>query len=264
MNTFLNLNLKWIIRDRILQALAAVSLFLIMLVPAISAFSMRQTQELAVTLSLSFVSFTLLIFALSLGSTIVWRDIERRYTYAVLSLPLDRGGYIVAKFCAVALFLITAAIIIGCCSFIAIFISSFKFPSQIPVQWGMIAVAIFMDTLKYMLLAAIAILVTTISTSFFMPFFTTISIFMAGSASQEVFEFVTSEAGTKLGGGVRLATRVVYYIIPIFSAFNFKLQAVYPIPFDTKQISYAVIYFLVYTALTLSAAVWIFSRRELT
>ncbi len=264
LNTLLILNIRWIIRDRILQALAAVSLFLIMLVPAISAFSMRQTQELAVTLSLSFVSFTLLIFALSLGSTIVWRDIERRYTYTVLSLPLDRGGYVMAKFLAVALFLVVAAALVGSCSFIAIFISSFKYPSQIPVQWGMIMIAIFMDTLKYMLLAAIAILVTTVSTSFFMPFFTSIAIFMAGSASQEVFEFATSEAGTRVSGVVRLATRVIYYIIPNFSAFNFKLQAVYPIPFDPKQISYVTLYFLVYTALTLSAAVWIFSRRELT
>ncbi len=262
--TFLALNLRWIIRDRILQALAAVSLFLVLLVPAVSAFSMRQTQELGITLSLSFVSFALLVFALSLGSTIVWRDIERRYTYSVLSVPLDRGSYILAKFAAIAVFLVTAALFIGVCSYLAIFISSMQYPSQVPVQWGMIAVAIAMDTLKYMLLAAIAILVTTISTSFFMPFFTSIAIFLAGSASQEVYEFVTSDNAAKLSLPTRFLAKCVYYILPNFSAFNFKLQAIYPIPIDLIQISYVIIYFLVYTALTLSAAVLIFSRRELT
>lgn len=264
MQTFLALNLRWIIRDRILQALAAVSLFLVMLVPAISAFSMRQTQELAVTLSLSFVSFALLIFALSLGSTIVWRDIERRYTYSVLSVPLDRGSYILAKFSAVAIFLVMAALFIGVCSYIAIFISSIQYPSQIPVQWGMIAIAIVMDTLKYILLAAIAILVTTISTSFFMPFFTSIAIFLAGSASQEVYDFVISENGTKISLGSRFLAKCVYFVLPNFSSFNFKLQAIYPIPFDMVQIGYVSAYFIVYTALILSAAVWIFTRRELT
>lgn len=264
MTTFLALNLRWIIRDRILQALAAVSLFLVMLVPAISAFSMRQSQELGITLSLSFVSFALLIFSLSLGSTIVWRDIERRYTYSVLSVPLDRGSYILAKFGAVAIFLVTAALLIGVCSYIAIFLSSLQYPSQIPLQWGMIAVAITMDMLKYMLLAAIAILVTTISTSFFMPFFTAISIFLAGSASQEVYDFVTSANGARLGQTAQLLAKCVYYILPNFSAFNFKLQAIYPIPFDPIQIAYVIIYFLVYTALVLTAAIWIFSRRELT
>jgi len=264
LRTFLALNLRWIIRDRILQALAAVSFFLVMLVPAISVFSLRQTQELAVTLSLSFVSFTLLTFALSLGSTVVWRDIERRYTFAVLSLPLGRGSYILAKFCAVAMFLLVAAILVGCCSFIAIFMSAMKYPSQIPVQWGMIALAIGLDALKYILLASVAILVSTVSTSFFMPFFTTITIFLTGSASQEVYEFIISENGAKLGVVIRSAAKAVYYIIPNFGAFNFKLQAVYPIPFDPLQIGYVVIYFLVYTTLMLSAAVWIFTRRELT
>lgn len=264
MATFLVLNLRWIIRDRILQALAAVSLFLVLLVPAISSFSMRQTQELGITLSLSFVSFALLIFALSLGSTIVWRDIERRYTYSVLSVPLDRSSYILAKFAAVSIFLVTAALLIGVCSYIAIFISSLQYPSQVPVQWGMIALAIVMDTLKFMLLAAIAILVTTISTSFFMPFFTSIAIFLAGSASQEVYDFVISDNGAKLALPVRYMAKCVYFILPNFSSFNFKLQAIYPIPFDPIQISYVTAYFIVYTAVTLSAAVWIFSRRELT
>jgi len=263
MQTFFALNIKWIIRDRILQALGAVSLFLIMLVPAICTFSMRQTQELAVTLSLSLVSFVLLVFAISLGSTIVWRDIERRYTYAVLSVPLDRGSYLLGKFGAVAVFLVISALVIGICSFIAISISAMNYPSQIPVQWGMIAVAIIMDMLKYILLAAIAILVTTLSTSFFMPFFTSISIFLAGSASQEVYDFVISENGAKLSLPVRLLAKCVYYFLPNFSTFNFKLQAIYPLPFDLLQAAYVTIYFLVYTALTLSASVWIFSRREL-
>ena len=264
LTTFLALNLRWIIRDRILQALAAVSLFLVLLVPAISAFSMRQTQELGITLSLSFISFALLIFALSLGSTIVWRDIERRYTYSVLSVPLDRGSYILAKFAAVSIFLVTAAFFIGVCSYIAIFISALQYPSQTPVQWGMVAIAIVMDTFKYMLLAAIAILVTTVSTSFFMPFFTSIAVFLAGSASQEVYDFVVSASGAKLALPARFLAKCVYYILPNFSAFNFKLQAIYPLPFDPIQICYVVLYFIVYTSLVLSAAVWIFSRRELT
>lgn len=264
MQTFLALNLRWIIRDRILQALAAVALLLILLVPAISAFSMRQSQELGITLSLSFVSFVLLVFSLSLGSTVVWRDIERRYSYLVLSVPLDRAGYLLAKFAAVSIFLVTTSLLIGICSYIAIFISSLQYPSQIPVQWGMVALAIGMDTLKYMLLTAIAILVTTVSTSFFMPFFTSIAIFLAGSASQEVYDFVISANGAKLALPVQILAKCVYYILPNFSAFNFKLQAIYPLPFDPIQISYVTVYFIVYTALTLSAAVWIFSRRELT
>lgn len=258
------INLRWIVRDRILQALAAVSLFLMMLVPVISSFSIRQPQELSVTLSLSFVSFTLLVFSISLGSTIVWRDMERRYTFAVLSLPLQRGGYLLAKFFAVSLFLILAAAVICICSFVAILLSSLSYPSAIPVNWPMISLAIGMESLKYILLTSVAILVTTISTSFFMPFFTTLAVYMAGSASQEVFEFITSDAGARLSPFLRAAARGVYYIVPNFSVFDFKLQAVYPLPVDPMQIFFVIAYFITYTTLVLSLAIWIFSKRELT
>lgn len=264
MNNLILLNLRWIIRDRILQALGAVAIFLMLLIPPMSALSMRQSQEMAVTMALSFISFSLLVFALSLGSTIVWRDIERRYSYSVLSLPVNRSAYILAKFFSVAIFLVVAAILTGVCSFIAIFFTSMQYPSPVPVQWGMIALAIFMDTLKSLLVAALAILVTTVSTSFFMPFFSSISLFLAGSASQDVYDFVCSASGAKMSATVRFLSKVVYFVLPNFTAFNFKVQAVYPIPFDIVQISYVALYFLVYMAVTLSSALLIFSRRELT
>ncbi len=264
MYTLFSLNLKWIVRDRILQALLTASLVLIMLVPVLSSFSMRQSQELAVTLSLSFISFVLLVFTLVLGSTMLWRDIERRYTYSVLSLPFDRGTYILAKFLAVAFFIFAGALFIGLCAALAIKVSAVRDPSTLPLQWGRIAVSIFMDSLKYALLAALGILVSTFSTSFFMPFFSAVFIFLSGSASQDVYEFVTSSSGMKLNTAARVAARVVYYIVPNFGAFNFKLQAIYPIPLDPLQIVYAIAYFIIYTTMALSLAIWCFSRRELT
>lgn len=264
MYPLLAVNLRWILRDRTFQALIAVSLLLIALVPVISSFSMRQTQELAVTLSLSFISFILLVFALLLGSTMVWRDIERRYTFAVLSLPKDRGTYLLAKFCSVALFLAASALLSGFCSAVAIWATTLIYPSPVPVQWWMIALAIAMDILKYTLLAAVALLITTVSTSFFMPFFTALATFLAGSASQEVYEFINSANGARMPAAARVVIKLVYFIIPNFGALDFKLQAVYPIPFDPVHLLYAVGYFLICTTLILSLAIWIFSRREIT
>lgn len=251
-------------RDRILQALLALSLFLITLVPVISDLSMRQNQEIAVSLSLSFISFILLTFTLFLGSTLLWRDIERRYTYSILSLPVSRGEYLLAKFGSISIFLVLCSLIAGVSAVAAILVSIIKYPSATPVQWGMIFLVIGMDLLKYLLLAAISILVTTVSTSFFMPFFVSLAIFLAGSASQEVFEFLASSAGMKMSTLARSLIKGVYYIIPNFSAFDFKLQAIYPIPFDSVQLKYSLAYFAVYIAIVLLAAIWQFSRRELT
>ena len=53
-------NLLMILRDRLLHAVLLVAVGMILLIPALSSFSMQQTQELAITLSLSGISFVLL------------------------------------------------------------------------------------------------------------------------------------------------------------------------------------------------------------
>lgn len=263
MLSMLRVNFLWIIRDRFFQAILAVALLLLALVPVISYFSMRQTQELAVTLSLSFVSAILLVCSLMLGCTMIWRDLERRYSYALLSLPQSRTRYLLAKFFAVSGFLLLGAVCLALTAMLAVKLSILQYPSDIPVQWGRIFLAVLADVLKYSLLAAIAMLLTSLATSFFMPFFVSLAIFLAGSASQDVYEFVTSRYAGEFSGAARAVFKGVYYVLPNFSAFDLKLQAVYPIPFDTAHLVYLLGYYLVYLTMVLSLTDWIFSRREL-
>lgn len=261
-NLFL-LNLRWIVRDKILQAVLAVALLLIILVPAISSFSMRQIQELAITLSLSLISLVLLVLATLLGGTAVWRDIEKRYTASVLSLPSSRGLYLLGKFLAIIAFLAFCALFLGMVSAAVIHYAALQDPSNTPVQWARIELAIFFDLCKYMLLSALALLVSSFATSFFLPFFATISIYLAGSASQEVFEFISGDYGNKIGPVASSLIKGAYYLLPNFGAFNFKLEAIYPIALNTAGLLYTFLYFCIYTAISLSLAVWFFSRREL-
>lgn len=264
MRALIKLNLLLILRDRTIHILLAFAGILMIVVPLISAFSMRQSQELAVTLSLSFTSFILLVSSIILGSTIIWRDIERRYTYAILSLPLDRGRYVLGKFLAVCIFLMGGAVAIGCCGVIAIKIGSLQYQPDIPVQWDRLALSIAMDVLKYSILTALAMLISTVSTTFFMPVFATIALFLTGSASQDVYEYILSAHAKNFSEFSKILIKSVYYIIPNFGAFDYKLYAVYPIGIDPIGIIYNWIYAVVYSAIVLSLAVICFSRREMT
>ena len=55
----------------------------------------------------------------------------------------------------------------------------------------------------------------------------------------------------------------VYYLLPNFSAFDFNLQAIYPLPVHIADLGYTIAYFIVYAGLALAGANWLFSRREL-
>lgn len=263
LKNLLYVTLKWSLRDRVFHAVFGVALLLFLLVPSFSLFSMRQVQELSITLSLSAISFTLLVLATLLGSSSIWRDLERRYAASVLTLPLPRSSYVLGKFAGISLLLVGAAFSLGLVALVVIKVSSLQYPSDIGIHWGSIMAAIVADSCKYVLLAALALLLSSISTSFFLPIFGSLSVYLAGSASQEVFEFVSGEYGRTISPGFRLLIKGLYYLLPNFSAFNLKVQAIYGLPLTLYGICLTLLYFLVYTAIVLAVTTILFARREL-
>lgn len=258
------LTFRGTIRDRVLHAVLGVAFLMVFLVPVLSYFSMRQVQELAITLSLSAISFVLLVISLLLGASSVWRDIERRYTASILTLPISRGHYVIGKFLGAAIFIIFCALILGLSSVLVIKLAASRYPSDIPIYWLNYAIAVVADLAKYILLTSFALLLSSVSTSFFLPFFCTTAIYFAGSGSQEVFEYISSELGKGVSPLSLLAIKFAYYVLPNLSAFNYKVHAIYGLPIDPQGLLYTFLYFVVYTAILLSIAVWSFSRRQLS
>lgn len=255
--------LKGYVRDRLLQVLLVCALFIFLVVPALSLFSMRQVQELSVTLSLSAISFILLILTVILGSSSVWRDLDRRYLASILGLPVSRTSYVIGKFAGMVAFIVIGCIVLGLVATAVISLVSTQYPSDIPVKWFQIWIAILSDGVKYVLVAAVALLFSSLSTSFYLPFIATLVIYFCGSASQGVYEYITSDYGKTLSTLTRTVINTIYYCIPNFSAFDFKVQAVYALPVSFQGLLFTGIYFLIYTGIILLIAVWAFNRKEL-
>ena len=257
------MGLRGIFRDRVFQGImAAAALFL--LIPVVSSLSMRQVTELSITLSLGLVSFILLLLAVFLGGTSLWRDIERRYSHSVLGLPLSRSSYLLGRFAANALFLCLCSLLLAAVTFLVVCWVSALYPPARPVHWGTIALAIGFDAMKYSLLVALAFLFSTVSTSFFLPIFGTITIYLAGSSSQDVYDYIHSPALSKtIPKFVIDAATGLYYLLPNFSSFDFQLHAIYGLDLQTKGVLLTVGYFVLYSALVLTLACALFARREM-
>ena len=256
--------LRGILRDRILYGVLGFAAVMILSVPAFSNFSMRQVQELSITLSLSVVSVVLLVVTLLLGASSVWRDIERRYTSAVLSLPLPRATFLLSKFISIAMFLLLSTVVLGVGCVLVIVIASASYPSDIPIHWGNILLVLAGNLGKYLLLTAFALLLSSLSTSFYLPFFGTLVIYFSGSASQEVYEYVSGAFGNEISPLATMAIKSAYFVLPNFSAFNFQTQAVYGLPVEASGLLLTFIYLVVYTGILLLLAVYSFERRELS
>jgi ABC-type transport system involved in multi-copper enzyme maturation permease subunit len=234
-----------------------------LLIPVIASLSMRQVTELSLTLALSLISFILLLLAVFLGGTSLWKDIERRYTYSVLGLPLSRQMYLLGRFGGTALFVLLAAAVLAVAAFAVVLYSSAVYPSDRPIVWSTMALCILFDALKYILLIAVAFLFSTVSTSFFLPVFGTIATFLAGGITQQVYEYINSPASKNLSPLVKQLATGLYYLLPNFGAFDLKVNAIYGLPVPVNGLLLTVAYFVVYVGILLSASASIFMRREM-
>jgi len=260
--TIIDITLKGIFRDRTFRGIFVVSLFFLA-IPSISTLSMRQVTELALTLCLSLVSFILLVLSVFLGGISIWKDMERRYTHSVLTLPLGRIEYLLGRFIGISLFLLLSTAVLGLLSMSVVYFVSLGYPPDRPVAWSIVVVAFFFDVLKCILLVALAIFFSSLSTSFFLPIFGTLAVFLVGGASQQAYDYVNSAAGQSLAPMIRQAASVLYFLLPNFSAFDLKVNAIYALDLDYSGLWLTLGYFFIYTALVLTLAAVIFVRREI-
>jgi Cu-processing system permease protein len=259
----INITLKGIFRDKVFQGIMMLAV-LFAFVPLAASLSMRQVVELSITLSLSLVSFILLVLAVFLGATSVWKDIERRNAYSVLSLPISRMSYMAGRFYGIALFMLFVSLVLGLVVAAVVGMSANMYPPARPIVWSYIALAILFNALRSILLVGVAMLFSTISTSFFLPVFGTITIFIIGGVTQQVYDFIHTQAGTgTLSPLVRHLASIIYYVVPNLSSFDLKVNAIYAINPTLNGILLTMLYFAVYTAIVLSAGVLLFERREI-
>lgn len=263
MNTIIGITLKGIFRDRVFQGIMVLSL-LFLFIPSAASLSMRQVTELSITLSLSLISFILLLLSVFLGATSLWKDMERRYTFSVLSLPISRCSYLLGRFFGLAFFLILTSTILGTVACLMIKISSTIYPSERPIMWSLLLFAIVFTTFKYILLVGVALLLSTVSTSFFLPIFGTICAFLASGITQQVYEFVNSPSAEKLVSPLLKPIVVVfYYLLPNLSGFDLKVNAIYGIPPNLAGLGVTAAYFVAYTSILLGLSAILFNRREM-
>jgi ABC-type transport system involved in multi-copper enzyme maturation permease subunit len=263
MINIMQITLKGIFRDRVFQGIMVLAI-LFLFIPSAASLSMRQVTELSITLSLSLISFILLLLSVFLGATSLWKDMERRYTYSVLSLPIRRSSYLLGRFIGLALFLVLTSSLLGGVACLVIKLASGIYPSDRPIIWSYLLLSILFATLQYILLVAVAMLLSTVSTSFFLPIFGTICVFLASGITQQVYEYVNSPASVQAVSPVfKPVVTLVYFLLPNLAGFDLKVNAIYSIAPNLVGLGITSAYFVAYTAMLLGASAFLFNRREM-
>jgi ABC-type transport system involved in multi-copper enzyme maturation permease subunit len=251
------------VRDKILYSLVAFAVLLIGVSYLIGQLTAGQDVKIIKDLGLAAIATFGLLIAVFIGIGLVWKEVERRSIYSLLSKPIRRHEFIIGKYAGLALTLFVNVAMMTVAFYAVLAYMDTQFSDSARAAWaapatdpGMLR-AVALIVLELLLVTAIALFFSTFSSPFLSAALT-FGLWVIGHFNTDLRNFenvVESRTAAYLARGL-------YYVLPNFSAFDIKVQVVHALPVPWSYIGTTAAYGLIYIALLLTGAVVIFSRRD--
>ncbi len=251
------------VRDKVLYNLVAFAVLLIAVSYLLGQLTAGQDVKIIKDLGLAAIATFGLLIAVFIGIGLVWKEVERRSIYSLLSKPIRRHEFILGKYAGLALTLLVNVAVMTAAFYAVLAYMNTQFPESVRAAWpapatdpGML-LAIALIFLELLLVTAVALFFSTFSSPFLSAALTC-GLWVIGRFNSDLRNFETVVES-------RLAAylaRGLYYVLPNFAAFDIKTQVVHALPVPGSYMVATSAYAVVYIALLLTAAVVVFSRRD--
>src|SRR6266851_627463 len=241
------------VRDRVLYNLVVFVLLLIAGAIFLGEISAGQEAKIIADLGLSAMLLFGVFIAIFVGVGLVYKEIERRTLYAILSKPIGRGQFLLGKYLGLCLTLLVNVVIMGVgVSLALIYVRRGWDPLALKI-WP----AILLIYVELMIVTGVALLFSTFSSpalSALLTFF----VFIIGHFSADL-KTLGNSAGSV---AARWLFRSLYYGLPNLSNYSMITAAAHGYVPEARAMAVTVAYAIFYIVVLLAGATWVFSRRN--
>ena len=199
---------------------------------------------------LAAINFFCVLIAIFTGITLVYKEIEKKTVFNILSKPVSRDEFIIGKFLGLALTMLTALGAMAVIFFAFVAFNGGGFDSKIALYF-------FMLFLELLIIVALSLFFSSFTTPI-LSFIFTVSIYLIGQVIWTYNEFKSLLTAPLW----RTFTQVLYYLLPNLHKFNIKNEVVLGTAINPWSILYAVLYALAYVLALLAITILVFRRRE--
>jgi len=242
------------VRDRVLYNLLFFAL--VMMASSIIAgqISIGIEETVIVTLGLSAISLIGLLIAVFIGVGLVSKEMEKRTLYALLAKPVRRWEFLLGKFGGLVLTLAVNTAAMG----LGLFLAWLYVKPSFERGDTTLFIAVYFIWLKLALVVALALLFSSISTPIMAILFTA-GIYLVGLSVQELRNLPVEV----MSPGMSAFTKGLSYLLPNFENFNIMALAAHSRHVPGAFIAQNTLYAAIYCTIVLTAAILVFSRRNL-
>lgn len=238
------------VRDRLFLTIGMFAVAVLAASFIVGPLSLGEQQRITQDLGLALMSVLTFLIAILIGTGIIYKEIERKTVYTVLSKPVSRWKFIVGKF--LGLNAIVAVLILGMSAVLMIVDTAVTGSFQ-----AGLLIAIFLIWMELVLLTALSVLMSTLCSPILGAIFT-IMLYVAGHTSADL-----KELAARFGSAsVRTLAHVGYYVLPNLEYLNVKSKVIHGVHVDGAYVAFACSYALLYTVVFLTLSILVFERRE--
>lgn len=242
------------VREKVLYSLVLFAILLIGAGILFGTVSVGVNEIVLINLGLTAISIFGLLIAIFIGISLVWKELERRTIYNVLSRPVRRWEFIIGKYLGLILTLLVNTAVMTAAFYLVLWSEKSRLGREdlAPLE------AVYFILLELALVVGLALLFSTISTPVLSAALS-FSLFLVGNFLGDLREF-----GDRSGSAaLRLFSRGLALLLPDFGAFTVIGQAAHGILIPGYRLLSNSLYALLYITVLLSAAILIFEEREL-
>jgi ABC-type transport system involved in multi-copper enzyme maturation permease subunit len=238
------------VRDRIFVAVGVFGFIILAGSFVVGPLSLGEQVRITEDIGLAAVSILCFMIAILIGTGIIYREIEKRTIYTVLSKPISRWQFIVGKFLGLNATVSLLAALMTLVLLIVSWIAGGTFRPQI-------LSAVLLTWMELTLLTALSIMMSTLCSPILGAIFTLLLYFI-GHTSGDLKE-LAARFGSR---SVRLLTDLMYYALPNLEYLNVRGKVIHGVAVDVEYVAFASSYALLYTVVFLIIAVLVFERKE--
>jgi ABC-type transport system involved in multi-copper enzyme maturation permease subunit len=242
------------VRDRVLYNLVIFALLLIAGAIFLGELSAGQEAKIIVDLGLSAILLFGVFIAIFVGVGLVYKEIERRTLYAILSKPVGRGEFLLGKYLGLSLTLLVNVLIMGVGLSLALIFVKRGFDPLVIRIWP----AILLIYVELTILTGVALFFSSFSSpalSALLTFF----VFVIGHFSADLKTLAHSMGSAP----ARWLFAGLYYLLPNLANYNIITPAAHGVSPEPVPVLMAIVYGLVYVGVLLAATTLVFRRRNL-
>jgi ABC-type transport system involved in multi-copper enzyme maturation permease subunit len=244
-NTF-----KEAVRDRVLYLLLFFAAVSILFARVLALLTVGDRVKIIKDIGLASISLFGALMAILIGTGLVYKEIEKRTIFTLLSKPLRRHEFLLGKFLGLVL---TLAVLLAAMSLIFL---ALVLVHTGTIEWNLLLAVLYIF-FELILITAVAILFSSFSTPILSSLFA-LAFYLIGHFSWSLETLLKKIPA----GATRTFLLIIYTLLPDLENFNIKSEVVHGLPVAGAHLLYSAAYGLVYTAFILGLAIVIFRRRD--